>query len=250
MNHERVQALLEQQFDEGALAPLEQQAVKAHLNRCAQCRERYDRLVRIERGLSQKRVPSAQLERMRALGPPLPAASKRRAPWILWLSGPLAAAAVFLVTFVSKPQIAPRGSEPSGRLAWIRAFESTGDTTKPLGKTLPKASGLAFAYHNLANSPYRFVAIAGLDSAGRVHWYYPEYASQNDTPRSVAIEPGSADRALPQRVFSDHALGALQICALFTQKPLSVVQIDRQVERERAWPQAIFKDCLKVEVVP
>jgi hypothetical protein len=113
---------------------------------------------------------------------------------------------------------------------------------------LAVGEGLLFAYSNLKSSPHRHLLIAGLDAKGRAHWYHPAFSSEADRPASVPIERGVADVQLPERIHADHAAGKLTICAVFTEAPLQVIEVDRILESTGRWPEDAELDCRTVEV--
>ncbi len=253
MDHERADALMREQFSTGPLAPHQHQALRIHLRQCDACRARYDQLARIETSLEGgDPAPAAVVDRMLAAGPPPPAEAETEAPRrrFLVLAPLLAAAAAMLLFFVppTHDEIGIRGGPGEGKVAWVEVFVARGDAVTRLPDAIDGGDELLFAYTNLKQSPYRALAIAGLDAAGHAHWYHPAYTSVAEAPVSLAVTPGRADVELATRVRARHAPGPLRICAMFTTRPQQIKQVDAALEGEGRWPADAHLDCYDVEV--
>ncbi|MCK6550771.1 hypothetical protein L6R52_33345 [Myxococcota bacterium] len=268
MSHDRAKALLERTLGAELLSRAEDAELRTHLGACAECRALYDRQVEIERVLSGRTTPRAQEERLLARGAPVDVAP-RVAPdgggapvvplrrRVLAWAAPIAVAAGLLFALALRtPGDAPEGlrargtTASAGRGAWMSVFTRPAGSTEivPLGAQIRRRDALFFAYTSLREGGHGFVAIAGLDAAGRAHWYYPAWRDAREAPKSLAIERG-ADVELPEEIVADAAPGALEICALFSDAPLDVRDVDATLERERRWPVVPQKDCVRVEVV-
>jgi hypothetical protein len=129
------------------------------------------------------------------------------------------------------------------RHSWISIAVKHGSAVKPLGTTLDSGDELLFAYSNLDASRARHLAIAAKDARGRVHWYHPAYRSREEKPESIVIERGVQQREL-EPVRAIHPPGTLEICALFTERPLSVSELDRALDED--WPRGAARDCRRV----
>jgi hypothetical protein len=255
MEHERARELLTRQFTEGALARAMQRDLRDHVRACAGCKAEYDRLFQVERALEGGvAVPRASIERLLV---ELPAqrrgAIRRRPHWSVrrFVASIAACAALLVAALIMNPSRQPaEWSEWAARggtkRAWISIFVMRGDEVTALGSTLESDDTLLFAYTNLEDSGARHLAIAGRDAAGHVHWYHPSYRSGEDRPRSIAIEE-SAGRELAEAVRSEHAKGKLEICALFSEEPLSIADVDRRLESGGGWPD-VLRDCREVLV--
>ncbi len=258
MKHDAAIALVDQQFDEGPLDSERQQALRAHLRSCEPCREHYDRLAEVERALEAGApAPRAQIGRLIALGTPTPAPVQRKWWHHRWVAGAaaMAASALLVVSVLGErtggptDELTARGGTTPTTTAWVRVFAGTQGNLHAVetGQTVLATDALAFAYTNLAESPHRYVVIVGRDAAGRVHWYHPGYAA-GSTPKSVAVQKGVTDRELPALVRSEHATGALEICAMFTAAPLEVAPVDQALEAGEPWPSGAR--CITVTVTP
>lgn len=268
MSHDRAKALLERQLGEGALAPAEDAELRGHLRACGDCRALYDRGVDIERVLGGRTTPRTQVERLLARGAPVDAARateletradvvplrRKLATW----AAPIAAAAglaIAIAASVDTP-VDPDGLRARGagttrpeRGAWMSVFTRARGSTEivPLGAHIQRRDALFFAYTSLREGGHGFVAIAGLDAAGRAHWFFPAWRDASEAPTSLAITPG-VDVELPEEIIADAAVGTLEICALFSDAPLGVREVDDALERARTWPDTPARDCVRVEV--
>ncbi|MEQ9496547.1 MAG: hypothetical protein RIT81_06805 [Deltaproteobacteria bacterium] len=263
MNDHEARALIDRQFEQGALPPDDAQRLREHLASSPDARAYYDAHVRLERTLEGEDVPDAQLARLEALGPPAPAevlddeladsAPKRRAPFALGGIGAVlaVAASVAIVALVDDGEVRTRGGPASGAKAWINVFAASGDAVRPLtdGATVAKDSGLLFSYSALRDAPFRYFAIAARDESGRVYWFHPAFVD-DVSPQSLALDVGVADRELSERVFVDWSPGRARICAIFTREALMIAEVDARLERDGRWPDGAQLDCRDVEVTP
>lgn len=250
MNHERARALLARRFDDGALAPLEEQALRAHLRGCPPCRALFDQYADAEAGLegTPGRPSEAQLARMRDSVPP-PARARRGA--LIVAAATVAAAALggFLLLRSSGPDFTARGNGPGADVG-LRVFTERSGKTAPAEAGVRVGDGLLFAYSMEKGAPHRYLAVVARDAKGAVHWFHPGYETPEDTPQSVSVQAGVADQPLPDSVYVDMAPGPMEICGLFTRDPLDVRSLDAWLTANRgAWPQHA-QACVKVEVQP
>jgi len=257
----RGRELLRRQFVDGRLDPEADRELQALLRASAELRAEYARWVELERTIEGRDVSQAQIERLLARGAPAPqsddSSSAPPAPSRLRGAGVaavlfVAAAAAVLLT-VSPPSPGPTarsGGGASGRLAWITVFQA-GAEDAPLRRVDEAARAdapFAFAYSNLADSPYRYLAIAGRDAAGGVRWFHPAYTDASQRPQSVTIEAGVADVELKELVGFDLPPGRLEVCALFSTTPLDVHSLDARLESGAPWPTTAGLDCHTLRV--
>lgn len=141
MNCEAARAAMDEQFA-GALAPEVAAQLRAHLEPCASCRERYDRLARVDLalargGLSEQRLDALQARILGKAVAPTLSPPARRGGWTTLLA---AAAVLVVVTAVAIPAwraahddgFTPRG----GGTSWgVRAFCVTAGAVT--GEALP-----------------------------------------------------------------------------------------------------------------
>lgn len=217
-------------FAEGELNGGDAASFRLHLAECSTCQHDLEETLQLQHLVAQ--TPRK-----------LPSRAKHGAA--------LALAAGLAFAFVAlQPQddFTARSGESSGKTAWIRVFVKHGQDVSPLGDHIRAKDGLLFAYTNLRDSDRSYLFIAGRDAKGRVHWYHPAYQSAGESPSSIAIERGAADRKLAEVVFADHAPGKLEICAVFTKTPVAVAELDKTLEAGADWPKDEPRDCHVVEV--
>ena len=252
VNEVQARALLRRQFlGEEPLTPEEAEALRDYVAQSPELRARYDRLVQLERAIEGSNVPRAQLDRMLDAGPPPVAPSRLQtlAPAIGVLA---AAAAIALVVLPQDDGFNARGGGSKDRAAWVSVFVAASEKApiRPLGETMKKGDALLFSYTNTQASPYRFLAVVGLDAEGRAHWFHPAYENEADRPKSVPIDAAVADVELGARVFVQPAPGRMRLCGVFSTVAVDVVAADRALETKKTWPKDSRLDCHDVEVVP
>ncbi len=116
MNHEQAQALIEAQFDQGNLAPHQSEALRLHLRSCESCRATYESFADLESELYEDALPQSMVERMKAMGPPLEAATpvKKSRRWGPVVGVVLAVAASIAATAVLAPD-----PNATAEMTWI-----------------------------------------------------------------------------------------------------------------------------------
>lgn len=119
-----------------------------------------------------------------------------------------------------------RGKGGSGALAGVSVLVVGQGEVHPVGATLHASEALGFEVSNLPGSPYGFLAIYGVDSAGAVHWFYPAWGEGAPPPRSISIESLPQPLRLPQAVRHPYALGGLELHVLFSARPVSVLEVE------------------------
>ncbi len=262
MTHEATRALVGRHFSGETLSSLEVQALFSHLRGCAACRAAYDALADGERAALG---PGAVAERMAALAPdwrpatpsvPVsPSIPGRRGRTVAL--GAFAVAAGALLWFglgVTPGGVDPmtdvriRGGAPASAAAWISLYRDVEGRGEPLGQTLQAGDALLVAYSTTRDSDRGFLAVAAKDAEGRIHWLQPAYTDPGQHPRSLAIEVGVADRGLPEAAVVRPARGPLEVCALFTARPLDIAAVDSALEQGGAWPAEALRDCHRLEV--
>jgi hypothetical protein len=222
----------------GGIDPAGEHALRGHLPGCDGCRERYERHLLLAR--LTRSGPSAEDRLARGLGL---AAPRRR-----WLvpSAVAVAVAVVLGLFVALPRREAGFQERGGPIATqgLRVYRvSSGDRLTPiLGGSVAREDELAFGYEN--RNARRRLMIFGIDEAGRVYWYHPAWTDAAQNPVAVPVEPGIHD--LPEAIAQPLLGHRLEIHALFTDDPLDV----RSVERELAASGRVTRPGVEDVVVP
>jgi hypothetical protein len=127
-----------------------------------------------------------------------------------------------------------------------------------LGERMRRGDGLLFSFDNLGPTPFDYLMIFAVDSAGEVYWFYPAYEQADADPGSIAIR-GRGQRAveLPDLIRHAFPAGSLAIYGVFTRVPLQVSRVEEAIAalvRAGAWsasqpPRLAIPDAGQ-EVVP
>lgn len=126
-------------------------------------------------------------------------------------------------------------ADPGQRWAGVVAYEfsGTGVPTR-LGQQLPASHGLMFSYTNLGPKPFGYLMIFGQDALGQVRWFHPAYERPDTNPASIPIRGGAASVALAELIQHDLPAGTFTLHALFTMRPLHVVEMEALLARDGA----------------
>lgn len=248
--HRRARRAIADHFA-GAASPAAEREMRAHLPTCAECHELYERHLLLA-SLDPAGVP---IETRLARGLGMRPASLPRPAFFGWLSLCGAAAAVIILMGVPRrapsphaihetPSAAPRvevagvaarGGPANIAAALMPEIEIYRIFTGMLGTSTPaKASDfvyardeLAFAYRNPAGKPW--LMVFAVDEHAHVYWYYPGWSDvlRNPTAVSISSEPGLHE--LRSAVFHKFDGERIMIHALFTDRELSVRQVEEVV---------------------
>ena len=219
-------ALLLDEWLSGELTPARAADVEAHVEGCALCQSRRAERTETRRSFEAAAPSFAALAR---------SARSRRWPWIAGASTLAAAAALALVVG------APWGT--AGR--WNDAGEGSGTRAKGNPASLgwvvrrgarvfapsPEESlraGDALRFTVSARERV-FVAIFGLDSAGRLSVYHP------DTDELSQVDPGK-DQPLPTAIALDATPGDERLYGVFCRSSCSVSELRHAIERAPGAP--------------
>lgn len=235
---------------ENELSRSEVARVEASLRDDPLARARLAQLERIREALTG---PVAELRSVdlvssvrRQLQNPEPPRARRR--WHrLWL--PAAALFSSLAIFVALrspfresgfgARSAGNATRNSPRWAAVKIYRvHDGAAPEPLGKRLSRGDGLLFAYTNVGREPFDYVAIFGVGATGNVHWFHPAYRKLGENPSSIAIQHGKAGVMLKEVVRHDYAPGRLSIYAVFSRRPLAVLEVEDWVLHQSDLPSA------------
>lgn len=101
---------------------------------------------------------------------------------------------------------------------------------QPLGEHMRQGDGLLFSFDNLGPTPFAYLMIFAVDSAGAVYWFYPAYEQAGTDPASIAIR-GRGQRAVELPDLIRHAVpaGPLAIYGVFTHAPLQVSRVEAAI---------------------
>ncbi|MFZ5438550.1 MAG: hypothetical protein ACOZQL_01010 [Myxococcota bacterium] len=163
-----------------------------------------------------------------ALAAPPPSRSRRLlAPLIA-----VAAAAALVVAgwrdSAREDEFRPRGGTvEENRWAGLEVYRVVGGRSVRAGGSIAPTDGLAFAYRNGGEHPWPFLMVFAVDARGRTYWFHPAWTEPAEAPRSIAIVPSTAAVELREVVFHDFAPGPLEVHALFSRQPLTVLAVER-----------------------
>jgi len=180
-----------------------------------------------------------------ALLEPASPAWKHPARWLA-AGGFAAAAGVALFAALRSPTVdasefqARSAGTPSAdatRWAGVKIYSShAGAEPQLLQGRLSRGDGLLFAYTNLGAQPFDYLMLFAVGASGQIHWFYPAYEQLGDNPQSIEIEHGMAEVMLPQVVRHQYTPGPLFVYALFSRKPLRVLQVEEWLEQRHGQP--------------
>jgi len=248
---------------EGDLSQAEQDALEADLAQSPPLRAEFTQLQQLASDLA---APDSRLQGLVVLAgihaeldrSPVPLRSPHRLATASWVAaGALAAAAVTLM--VTKPSLtkgdegfAAKGTaaEDASRWAGIEAFRVEGvRVAGRVEKTLRQGDGLAFAYRNTGEHPFRHLMIFATDSKNRVFWFYPAWSESTSEPRAIDIGASSAPVELREVIRHDFEPGPLTIHGLFTNETVSVKDVEASL-KQAGWLPGAVEQRLTVTVEP
>lgn len=250
---------------EDEITASEQAVVEARLKSSREARRQLLQLQDIRDALSG---PIAALEHVdlapsvrRAARVPYESRAPRRRAWSMAALGIAACAALALWIAVPRPvpEFRARAATAHPRReqwAGIQVYQ-VGARNDPqrLGDRLAASDGLLFSYTNLGAHPFGYLMIFSLDARGSVRWYHPAYEREGTNPAAIPIERGAAQAPLAEVIHQDLAPGPLRIGALFSEKPLHVLEVEAFLQNHREnladlpWPDAAL-ETIAVEVEP
>lgn len=216
------------------LDPAGERAMREHLPTCAQCRARYEKQLLLERLDPDAAGPQARIASGLGIGGARPAL-RAATPFMGALA--LAAAIAFLVMRPAGPGsgarldtgFAARGGADSGAAdesSYVIVYRGATDAgPSRAGASVRQGDELSFGYGNPSNK--RYLMVYGVDEHRHVFWYYPAWSDPAEDPRSIPITAGP--HSLPDAIKHDLDGKQLEIHALFTDVPLAVKTVERQI---------------------
>ena len=238
-DHERSLRAIAAHF-EGRVSPGAEAAMRAHLPGCTVCTESYERQLTLAR--LDPTAPTAQERIARGLGL---RPRRARAPWMLALLVPAAAAVVLLAwPHARQPDgdgaFVTRGGAPPARAASLWTYRIAGGTPRLAERAIDAGDELAFAYANPAGK--RYLMVFGVDEHRHIYWFHPSWPAtwpaDRPAPRAVPAAPGPGPHELPEAI--RHALDGrrLTVAALFSDRPLDVIAVEKAIRAAPA-PDAV-----------
>jgi hypothetical protein len=104
---------------------------------------------------------------------------------------------------------------------------------EPLRERLGRDDGLAFSYTNLGPQPFEYLMLFARDARGEVRWFEPPYDQAGSNPTSLPIAKDAARTPIAEVIFQDFARGPLEIHAVFSRRPLRVLDVEKQLAGAR-----------------
>lgn len=224
---------------EGEVTKRRAAEIDGHLDACQDCRERLESRRGMLKSLAEASEALGGLDLVPGVRKLIeqggrPAKPRRKLPAVSVRIGLLVALAGAVALWFATAEkdefrIKSAGSEAFEQDRWVglRAFRvGEGGKPDPLASSLGRGDYLLFAYTNQGEKPYPYMMILAVDAAGRVHWFYPAYASEATDPRSIPIGGNVTGAELFEKIRHDFAPGPLWIYGLFTRKPLRVSEVE------------------------
>jgi hypothetical protein len=225
---------------EGELGASERAALEAELAASPQAERR---LARVRELCDALASPLPEVERIdltgsvrdgirRGAASPRPRAA--RAAWASVAAALAVAAGVVLAVRGG----GSRGEEfrekgASSRAATWAGFQAhrvpKGGSPEPLGERLGKDDGLAFSYTNLGPRPFEYLILFARDARGEIRWFEPPYEQAGGDPTSLPIVKGASRTPISEVIFQEFAPGSLEIHAVFSRRPLHVLDVEKQL---------------------
>ena len=161
-----------------------------------------------------------------------PAAVRRRPRRALWLSAGAVAAAAAILLFVApwrsdgggpeEPRAKGGATTDPDRWVGIGLANANGE---PIGDTMPRG-GVMVSYTNLGPEPYSHLMVFALDGGGEIRWFYPAWQEEAANPTAIPIEPGVAERVLPDLVEHQFMQGGVVVYGLFLRRAATVREVE------------------------
>lgn len=229
---------------EGDLSDAERAVFESDLARSEQLRAEFDQLRQIASDLaaSDARLRGADvLSGIHArldenVVRPRPGRWLQAVPWVA-IGAAAAVGALFFVPSLksARDEFQSKGGAPgheASRWAGIEAFRVEGlRVAGRVEKAMKQSDGLAFAYRNTGEHPFRRLMIFATDAKNRVYWFYPSWVEAADDPMAIEIGSSMAPVKLRDVVRHDFEPGPLTIHALFTNEALRVKYVEAALKQ-------------------
>ncbi len=169
-----------------------------------------------------------------------PPKSKRFHPGVIRAAAFAAAACLAAVWLAARPpteavRIKGAGATRADAWAGVQAYRvEPGGQPRPLGEQLGAHDNLLFAYTNGGPTPYPYLLVFAVDSAGRVYWYYPAWTVPGEDPEAIAIQPSERVVELHEQIAQPLPPGPLLVHAVFARRALRVSEVERALREVSA----------------
>lgn len=216
----------------GTIAPEDERGLRAHLDDCARCTDRYRRRLvlasldpealapvdRIGKGLGLERASSREASRPGGAFAKLAFAAAAAAALALWIAARSA----------PHEELAARGGVAPAPASHVEILHARpGAAPSPLVGAMRRDDELAFAAVNGANKAQ--LMIFAVDEHGHVFWYHPSWTNAADDPASVPL-PSSMERVeLREAIAHDLDGPSLEVHALFLESPTTVRAVEAKL---------------------
>ncbi|HEY6477829.1 MAG TPA: hypothetical protein VI456_14735 [Polyangia bacterium] len=217
----------------GTIGPRAERAMRDHLPACTECRDQYDRHLRLAQ--LDPRAPSPEQRIARGLG--LPAG--RRTSSGRWSAGLTAAVGLVVVAVVVVLPHAGRerdrgfaargGGAPGGAEILVYRVPASASAPQLTGDTMAPTDALAFAYRNPLGK--RRLMVFGIDEHRHVYWYHPAWLRMEENPQGIAISASPGAHELSDAVTQQLDGEQLSIHALFSDQALTVRDVEQAIAR-------------------
>ena len=215
----------------GKISPAQERTMREHMLQCEDCHEYYKRKLLLA-NLDPKGMDS-RARLAQGLG-----VTNRS-----YLLKPLALVAVASVALILVV-IWFGNAGPAENDGFVsRGEDGTGEATRlwiyrvPPGKPSVLAEDevgaddeLAFAYENAEGK--RYLLVFGIDEQDNVYWYHPGWKASTDDPRAITVSKEQGVHELPEAIRHTLKGDKLQIFGVFTDRPLTVKQIEEVVRQK------------------
>jgi len=155
-----------------------------------------------------------------------------------------AAAALVLVVIHSGPpedEFLPKGGATAEAARWagVEVYRVRGGQAVRVEQTIAPSDGLAFAYRNGGKRPFPFLMVFAVDAQGQTFWFFPAWTDPLSAPQSIAVAATKDAIELPEVVRHDLAPGPLVVHALFSRRPFTVAEVERNLAHLEQLPEVL-----------